>query len=343
MTNLYVFWKETADPPSPWTRLTRTNQYLRCNSSTANHWTNTGSTTHTPVPSSNYTTYASSTGVVGESSPDYTKYTLDHRHTLTATYPSANNTPPAYGLDIIYMDIDLWESTKRIFPDGTVLVSNGILTDAGYLSRFTAADGKYITNATPGTTSGSSSTHSHSATASVGDSPVPGTTNCSGSSNMILNVSTTHNHNGSVSISSSSTYQEPSYIVTRLYEVLADTTKALSGTVVFVDGSVGSLWEILTSWNGKNIKSGNYNPTYGGSDTHSHTLSGTLDIYYPTTGNTSGGTISVTSYYHNHTYSATTTDSNIPSSRYIIPARLLTTVYRPSCGASPQIVGLSAW
>jgi len=341
MTNLYVFWKETSDPPSPWTRLTRTNQYLRCTTTTASHWTSVGSTTHVPVPSSNYTGYSSDTAPT--TTPYSTYCTEDHRHLLTTSWPSANNTPPSYGLDIIYMDLALWESTKRTFPDGVVLVSNGVLTDAGYLSRFTSADGRFITNATPGTTAGSTSTHSHNATASVGNSPTPIIT-AAGSGEKITNVGTTHNHGGSVSVSSTSTYQEPAYIVTRLYEVLAETTKTLSGTVVFVDGAVGSLWEVLTTWNGKNLKSGNYNPTLGGSDTHSHSLTGTLSDYYPTIGigSIDGGFIA-TSYIHNHTYSATTTDSNIPSSRYIIPARLLTTVYRPSCGASPQIVGLSAW
>lgn len=341
MTNIYIFWKETADPPSPWTRLTRTNQYLRCNSSTAKHWTSVGSSTHIPVPSSNYTSYSNNT--VPATSPYSTYYTEDHRHLLTASYPSANNTPPAYGLDIIYMDLTLWESTKRIFPDGTVLVSNGVLTDAGYLSRFTDADDKFIVNTTPGTTAGSTSTHSHSTNASVGNSPVPIIT-ATGNGAKLANAGTVHNHGGSVSISSTSTYQEPAYVVTRLYEVLAETTKTLSGTVVFVDGIPGSLWSILTTWNGKNLKSGNYNPTFGGSDTHSHTLSGTLATWQPTLGIESidGGFVA-TSYIHNHTYSSATTDSNIPSSRYLIPVRLLTTVYRPMSGASPQIVGLSAW
>jgi len=263
-----------------------------------------------------------------------------HGEPSSWTISSAPNTPPAYGLDIIYMDLAQWESYENRFPDGSVVLSNGVLTDSGYLTRFASCDGSYIYNATPGTTSGSSATHSHTitgTTATNNDSWTKGSTG-------YKDVEVVSNHSHDISATSNSTYAQPVYVITRLYEVLAQTSRAVSGTVVFVDGSTGSNWSILTAWNGANIRSGNSNPTVSGSDTHTQTFS---------TNTTTFGSNIVRNYSegdyvvkapHYHAVSGTlTAASQVPYSKYVTPAVLLTTVYHPIVTGKPQIVGLSAW
>jgi len=345
MTNIYIFWKETSDPPSPWTRLTRTNQYLRCNNNIANHWTNTGSTTHNH--SNTVSSFSCSTSISNGLMHNYGSGTYGHApHNHSApsswSFSSANNTPPSYGLDIIYMDLTQWETYEKRFPDGSVILSNGVLIDSGYLTRFTSADGYYINNTTPGTISGSSSTHAHTisgTTATNATSSSQGTWT-SGISEALSN------HSHAISLTSSSTYPEPANIVTRLYEVLTLTAKAVAGTVVFIDGTVsGSIWSILSSWNGYSIKSGNSNPTLSGSDTHTQTFSGNTNSYgVGGVRSDVDGDDGVVLRPHYHTVSGTLTAANhTPYSKYVVPAVLLTTLYHPIASGSPQIVGLTAW
>ena len=105
---MYVFWRKTSDPPSPWTRLTRTNAYLRFNSSTANHWSQTGATTHTHPSAS--VSVGSSVHSGEEGSHDgYPNDSImgqhnDHPVTGYSIENSNNNNPLGWGLDIIYMD-----------------------------------------------------------------------------------------------------------------------------------------------------------------------------------------------------------------------------------------------
>ena len=308
MTNLYIFWKESYDPPVPWTRLTSANKYLRCSSSTANHWTNVGSTTHT------------------------------HTEPASWTIGSANNTPPGYGLDIIYMDLAQWELYERRFPDGSVLLSNGSLVDSGYLSRFTSADGYYIYNTTPGTTTGSTSTHVHSVSGTTGvDASTSGRM-----SGIYVELSVPHSH--TISLTSSSTYPQPVSVVTRLYEVLAQTSKAISGTVVLVDDTPTANFTILTAWNGANIKSGNSDPVVSGSDTHTQTFSGSSSTYGSNyVASYDGGWYTIFAP-HSHTISGNlVAASHVPASKYVVPAVLNTTLYHPAISGLPQLVGLSAW
>ena len=336
MTNLYIFWKESSDPPSPWTRLTRTNQYLRFNDTVANHWTDIGATTHTHASVSSWTCGNSAT-LSGDMLGSNAMNAHSHGAPSSYTIASANNTPPAYGLDIIYMDLDTWETTIRRFPAGSVLLSNGALTDSE-ISRFTDADGKYIYNAAPTSTTGSTSTHTHT---------VAGTTASSGSASNGGNSGTTRapptSHTHTINITSSSTYPEPKNLVTRMYQMLVQTSKAMSGLVALVDGTPGDNWEILSSWAGYNLKSGDSNPTTSGSDTHTQTFSGTTSNAALSASRSSTEGYTGTSPTHSHSVSGTLDAANhVPYSKYIIPARLLNTLY-PVSSAKPQIIGLTAW
>ena len=144
---MYVFWRKTTDPPSPWTRLTRTNEYLRFNSSTANHWTQTGSTTHThPSASVNVGDSVHSGEEGGHTGTPRDSVMGSHNNHPVTGYSIANsnnNNPIGWGLDIIYIDITTWENSIRSFPEGAIIMSSGTLVDAS-LERYSSADGKYI-------------------------------------------------------------------------------------------------------------------------------------------------------------------------------------------------------
>ena len=343
MTNLYVFWRKTEDPPSPWTRLTRTNNYLRFNSSTANHWSQTGATTHTHPSASvnvgNSVHSGEEGGHTGTPLDSVMGSHNDHPVTGYSIANSNNNNPIGWGLDIIYIDITTWENSIRSFPEGAIIMSNGTLVDAS-LERYSSADGKYIVHTTPETTVGTTTPQNHTINGSLG--PVKGV--------VFVDIHYTTwrgdralDHEHTFSIASESKYVEPRNLVTRLYKTLYDTSIAVADSVVFVDGSVGANWEILTGWAGGNLKAGNSDPTLSGSDTHTQTYSGNSSTYDGPNAFDNLAPI----YYsfwnaHYHPISGTLASaSHVPLSRYIVPARLLNTLRKiKSYNNTPQIIGL---
>lgn len=339
MTNLYVFWRKVADPPSPWTRLTRTNQYLRFNGTPGNHWTQTGATTHThPSASINVgnSVHSGENESHDESPNDSVMGTHIHPVAEYSIENSNNNNPPGWGLDIIYMDLITWESSVRSFPEGSIIMSNGVLVDAS-LERYSAADGRYIVHTTPETTMGTSTPQSHTVSGSLvaagGGSDVALTSNWDG------DAACGHEH--TFSFASEAKYVEPRNLVTRLYHALQNTSRAVAGSVVFVDGSVGANWEILTGWAGGNLKAGNSDPTLSGSDTHEHSLSGNSSIYdgpnrFVTI---SPYLVSVWDYHYHPIAGSLAAASHVPSSRLIVPARLVKNLSKQRTSA-PQIIGL---
>ena len=327
---MYVFWRKTSDPPSPWTRLTRTNAYLRFNSSTANHWSQTGATTHTHPSASINVGNSVHGGVMGTyQSPNLADNDSimgqhnDHPVTGYSIENSNNNNPLGWGLDIIYMDLATWESSVRSFPEGSIIMSNGVLVDAS-LERYSAADGKYIVHTTPETTVGTTTPQSHTVSGSLGN--VQGVVFSDGWFALEVGDRAIH-HGHTFSFASEAKYVEPRNLVTRLYHALQNTSRAVAGSVVFVDGSVGANWEILTGWAGGNLKAGNSDPTLSGSDNHTQNLSGNSSTY-------DGPDALVDQYggppcydWHYHPISGTLASTNhIPLSRYIVPARLLNTL-----------------
>lgn len=345
MTNLYVFWRLVADPPAPWTRLTRTNQYLRFDASTANHWSQVGAWTHIHPSVSGFTVGTSvHSGQVNTVSPHSLQYDdimgPHSNHAAPGSYSigSANNAPAGIGLDIIYVDLTTWENQIRSFPAGAVIMSNGALVDAP-LSRYSAADGKFIYHGTPEVAVGSTDQHTHTVAGTLGDAN--GVSYVTAHSEVpYAGVDRTLTHNHTISLTSEAKYVEPRNLVTRLYQAVQETSRALAGTVVFVDGSVGAKWEILTGWAGGNLKGGDSDPTLSGTDTHTQTFSGNSSIYNGANAFRLAG--SQTGYdSHYHPVSGTLdAASHVPSSRLIVPARLLNTVYRSKKTAGPQVIGL---
>lgn len=340
MTNLYVFWKKVTDPPSPWTRLTRTNQYLRFNGTPANHWTQTGATTHThPSASINVgnSVHGGEMGTRQTPTNDSIMGTHnDHPVTGYSIENANNNNPPGWGLDIIYMDLATWESSVRSFPEGSIIMSNGALVDAS-LERYSAADGKYIVHATPESTVGTTTPQSHTVSGSLGQAQ--GVVFLDGWFTQQTGDRALH-HEHTFSIASEAKYVEPRNLVTRLYHALQNTSRAVAGSVVFVDGSVSANWEILTGWAGGNLKAGNSDPTLSGSDTHEQSLSGNSSTY-------DGPDAFSNQYYdrfchdwHYHPITGTLASaSHVPSNRLIVPARLLKNLSKRRTNA-PQIIGL---
>jgi len=342
MTNMYVFWKLVDDPPSPWSRLTRTNRYLRFDSNTANHWVDVGAATHTHSVTGFSCGNPPATGqLLIDTGSSYYAMGLHQHATSSWSIGNANNTPPGYGLDIIYIDMSVWESQWRRFPQGAMILSDGVLQDAGYLTFSSGLVGKYIVNAEPGTTFGNSDAHAHSVSAS--------TSNANGCYDHHHHGYTgwvsckDHHHN--ISLNSGSLVIEPRNLVTRLYEVTAKTSKALAGTVVFVDGSTSANWSILSGWADGNLKIGDSNPTISGSDTHTHSFSGNTSgpIQFDGANNLDGrdGTEPGLSPGHTHPVSGTlASTSHVPQSKYLVPAKLTTTLYAPTAGNRAQIIGL---
>lgn len=332
---MYFFWKLVADPPAPFQRLTRTNQYLRFNATPGNHWTEVGAETHLHAISG----YSCGNGSpTRPSQPSGLTSMAQHTHPEPAswTVPTNTNNPPAYGLDIIYVDLDTWENTLRYFPEGSVLVSNGALVDAE-LTRFSAADGKYIIQAEPGTTSGTDTPQSHTVTGTTGSSGTSSTSN----STSAFGLTTPSAHTHAISLTSDAKYSEPRNLVTRLYEATVQTSKALAGIVVFVDGTPGGNWEILTSWAGGSLKSGDSDPTLSGSDNHTQSISGNCAAASLTDNRNYYDYVSCPQYNHVHSISATLASAeHIPSSRLIIPARLLNTLPASKPANRVQIIGL---
>lgn len=319
---MYVFWRKSEDPPSPWTRLTRTNKYLRFDSNPSNHWNSVGSSTHnhdqSDVQMGN--SVHETPHLVSDYYKDYNVMTT-HTHSITnSSDTNGNNNPIGFGLDIMYMDLTTWESNIKSFPEGTILMSNGVLTDVN-LERYSIAEGKFIVHATPETVVGTTTPHSHTISGSSGFSDGGGGA-LAGYGSDGRDKATSHTHN--FNFASEAKYVEPKKLLTRMYKVLSDLSKVVSGIVVFVDGSVSENWEILTDWHGGNLKAYDCDPTLTGSDTHTHTISGNTDTYNG--GNYFSYTYLNQTAYDSHYHPITgnlDSISHIPASKKIIPARLL--------------------
>jgi len=340
--NIYIFWKEAADPPGPWTRLTRQGKYVRFTDNVANHLAQIGATTHNHGSMSSCVVNTSpfAIGIEHGDGGAY-GFAQTHAHACPSSWSISNNNndPPFYGLDIIYMNLAVWEANERRFPDGAVIVSNGALTDVGYLTRFTAADGKFISNTTPGATGGSSGNQNHRCQGTIG-----ATTPNMLYGNDFVDYGRTHicaSHTHSIDLYSNSVYVEPRALVTRLYEVLALTLSAKAETVAFCNGVPGANWEILTGWTTANLKPGNSNPTLSGSDTHDQSISGNVSSNTGSSGNESLSPAPpwgiVDPYIHLHSTSATLASaSHVPASTRLVPMRLLNTLVHNTAPNTPS-------
>ncbi|MHB8123477.1 MAG: hypothetical protein ACYDG4_15140 [Desulfuromonadaceae bacterium] len=263
-----------------------------------------------------------------------------HNHAAPSSWTIADNdnNPAYYGLDIIYMDMATWEAYEKRFPDGAVVLSSQVLADAGFMERFTAADGKYISNTTPDATGGVTETKTHLCEGQTGEG---GNTGGSGYSGSQLCASVAHHHH--ISLTSGASTNEPRSLVTRLYEILALTVSAKVGTVVFCDSTPSANWEILTAWTGANLKSGDSDPTLSGSDTHSQTLSGnTLTGGVGNSKRTGGNIYGCNNSFHLHAVSATLQSvSHVPLSVLLMPIKLKVDLFHSAAQRGAQLIGLT--
>lgn len=236
---------------------------------------------------------------------------------------SNNNNPIGFGLDVIYVDMTTWETSLLSFPQGSIIMSNGVLVDAS-LERYSKADGKFIVHTTPETTVGTTTPQSHTVVCT-------GTEQSNGVSDFIASMKTQStgdralNHSHTFSIESEAKYVEPKTLVTRLYHAVQNTSKAVAGTVVFIDDTPSGNWERISSWDGYNLKAGNSDPTTSGSDTHTHTVSGNSSSYDGPNAFSTEYVLDRTCYNaHYHPITGTTgAGTHIPASKKIVPAKLL--------------------
>ena len=340
MPNIYVFWKSAADPPAPWTRLTRQGKYVRFTDSFNNHLGTTGDTTHNHGSMSSFTC---GTGAPSYNSNAWANSMVPHTHPQPSwSIGSASNNPPYYGLDLIYTDLTNWEANERRFPAGAVIMSSQVLAEDAYLARFTAADGKFILNTSPGATGGSSSSHNHNCQGTTGSATGAGV--AQGGS--IINSGREQSHTHTVNLNSDSKYTEPRKLVTRLYAALALTLSAQVGTVVFCSGTPGDNWEVLAGWKDANLVPGNSDPTLSGSDTHDQSIAGNSSAFTSSSYTYYSGLVSVYALCvtHNHTIAATlSTVSHVPQSILLIPIKLKAELSPPmslASSAHAQLIGL---
>lgn len=341
MTNIYFFFDNSDNAPDPYSKVERQNRYIRNSMYTSNHLTYVGSSTHTHGTSGwNCAGTQVTSAYLWDNANDGM---AEHAHGEPSwSIASANNSPPYYGLDIIYCDLNEWLLHQRQFPEDAVFPSTTSLTEDETLERFTSADGKYIFNGIPGSTGGSSDLHSHYISGNVQSiDPIVRSYGTSGA------YPGHANHYHSVSATSSSTYQEPATVTTRFYKASANTLKAQAGSVVFVDGSFPTdYFTLLTSWDNMHLKAGNMNPTFSGSDSHQHSASGTSGTPSSTTNNCSyspdGGspwTTYVNTFSHTHNWSVTlSSGSNVPLSVYLIPVVLTVEIRKRSPSTSVVII-----
>jgi len=323
MTNIY-FFSRAANTPTGYTRATRSGKYVRLASNTALHLADIGSLTHLHGLADWACNNGSQAGAA-----DWTTGTALENHPHGApsspTITANNNNPPYYGLDLVYMDLAIWEAHERRLLTGLVVPSYNALAEDARFARFSLADGYYIAINTPGATGGTTTPQNHNVSGTVanggsnsGGRDPSGGSNCDGW--------TSHNH--TINLNSDSKYVEPANLVTRLYEAISDVLKVQAGIVAFVDGTPTSNWEILTGWANANLKAGNSNPTLSGSDTHTQSISGntsnsTIGGYTGTT----GGTWSAANHYHGVS-AILAAAYHIPLSSYLIPVRLKYDLWR---------------
>lgn len=332
MVYLYTLWAGSGDPPSPWQKVaTWDGKYIRFHSNPSNAGNTGGSSSHTHA-----------NGSVSQSVADTAERTYhvqvqvqlrDHTHPVTVNIGAANNDPPYYTLSLIRVDADQWMSALRSFPVGAVVGSTQVLSATGY-QRFSSADSRYIKLGTPGSTGGSSS-HNHSV--SVNFASANSQSGAYGGSNATDNGNPhTHSHSGT----SSSVNVTPSYLQTRLYQIVQQLLSVPAGTVCMFDGAPPSGWAVLSSWDDRFLMSGDVNPTTGGNTSHDHgTYNGTTSGsgLGSTTAVGSGMPVALNNHRHNFSFSINSSD-HMPPFVYLVPAYLTQDVFPPKGSMNQAII-----
>lgn len=325
MTNLMAFWSG-GTPPSPWQKVTTWDgKYLRFGNTYSQHGTTGGSATHYHT-TTNWSVGNNSTSSQYTEIGSVSKLKA-HTHAAPAspTVASANNDPLYYTLELIYMDLAEWESSERRFPQGTIVLSDAVISWSP-VARFTSADGKLIKLGTAGSTGGSN-TASHTVTGNLQD-------NSSGVSldNFMQQWSAPNNvsHGHAISATSSAKTTLPKHVRTRLYRFTETSDRAEAGIICFVDNTPTAKWTLI-DWSDCFLYSSDGNPNTQGVSTHNHTGVSCTSSGYTATASAviygeNSAAVAANPHTHNVTFDLATANHEPPFVN-LVPVKLTTTLY----------------
>jgi len=310
--------------PSPWSYYSSYNgKHLKFGST---HGTTGGSDSHRHTVLDQWSGYSAAGSIESDAQ---TNVMATHRHVVKTTngVTSYSDNDPLYvRLRLYRIDYDVWRTTIKTFPVGTILASSSALSSAG-LVPYTGADDRIIKiSSTMGGTGGRSSHSDHSFSVtleSTGGVGVGGIWQADPKTYVGLKAS--HGHSASrSSVNGGSSL--PARVVTRLYNVTSAMTEGVPvGTVVFFDGSPGDNWSYLSSWEDRYLSGGGTNPSFVGSNDHWH-YSGSFSAssYSATEWHLKPGTVGRCVPSHSHALNVGLNESNHePSFVTVVPYLLV--------------------
>jgi len=266
MTNMYCLGLGGAYP-SGWERVTAGDgRYLRCVSAPGDHGQMAGASTHTHP----------STSTCGNSTPTSSQrqyssnadYMTVHNHVVPSATSGASNNDPLYStLELVRIDLGLWESNWRCFPPNVVVLSTASISGVGF-SRYNI-DGNLIKLGDAGASGGRETHIDHTIDVSLSASDTYSRAYYQPSA-VPTTQRSNHTHAASLAAVPSSTIM-PARVQTRLYHTTQTTVNAPANIVVFLDAAPsGAHWSILSDWSSRFIESVDTTPALTGSDTHDH-------------------------------------------------------------------------
>lgn len=321
MTNIYFLWKG-GTPPSPYSKWTGGDgNYVRFTNN-VNLWGQTGGSASHTHNSSGATCGNSTTCGYYWSGGSGGTYMKVHTHTLSFSITASNNDPSYYQYEVIYCDLNTWETLERSLPAGTVVISDTALSWPA-LTRETGLDNRLVKLGTAGLTGGRDN-HNHPVSVTL-TSTNPSQAGVPYSSYSSVS-SASHSHTGSLTTPDKTI--KPARIQTRLYSIPTATDRVEAGIIAFVDGVPSANWAPL-DWNDSFLESVNQNAAATGVNSHDHlNLSLTSSTYSRGTTGTGGDSTSTAcnNHYHNVSFSLDS-QSFLPPYVYLYPVKLNTTLY----------------
>jgi len=347
MTNIILPWPGGV-PEAPWQKVVGLNgRHIRC-TATAGQALGLGGALQHEHPVINFLLgYGTNVSAEYESGSNVFMQRHNNHTRGTTTGLTATNDPYYQEFELIYMDYLTWEAQVRRFPTGSLLLSEAVL-DWAEVQRYASPDGRLMKmGASPGS-QGGRGTIGHSVTVALNSAMGPTFAALMGTPSTTVNRDQDHPHPAGAAAVSSEASAMPARVQTRFYQCLAQTAKALQGSICFFDGQPSALWSIMSGWDGRFIESANSNATLTGTSIHGHNgLSGTsgagaswirsLKKQWPIGSN----------YFSlpNHTHPWTLdlqAVSHEPEYVNLVAAKLLQTLYPGNKATGAQLVGL-AW
>jgi len=233
----------------------------------------------------------------------------------------------------VFTELREWQIASDATGNMLILWDDGATVPTGWTCvSCTSGDPfyqRFIMGSSTYNTTGGATTHNHSATGSVYTSGA-GATESLGSG-VIEVVGHTHTYTPTIS----SENNLPLYRQLRVleYNSAGEPTELPAGAIVYFDATVPSGWTQYAAQDGYYVYGENTPGTTGGSNTHSHTISGSTDTSVgDSVGSRGGGTqASAATDAHTHTVSGgTLTDSNEPPYVEMILGKLDATTTLPN-------------